>query len=59
MSQSGTITDRVSVANPYAVALGGHDGRDLFVCTAENWQPEVAARERTGAIVRLRVSVPG
>ncbi|MEE2058116.1 SMP-30/gluconolactonase/LRE family protein [Rhodococcus artemisiae] len=59
VSQSGVITDRVPVANPYAVALGGHDGCDLFVCTAENWQPEVAARERTGAIVRLRVDVPG
>lgn len=54
----GTITDRVAIADPYAVALGGADGRDLFVCTADTWLPERAARERSGAIRRLRVRVP-
>lgn len=55
---SGTISDRLAVADPYAVALGGADGRDLFVCTSGTWLPEEAARERSGAIRRLRVAVP-
>lgn len=54
----GAITDRLPVADPYAVALGGADGRDLFVCTSGTWLPEQAARERSGAIRRLRVAVP-
>lgn len=55
---AGTITDRLAVADPYAVALGGEDGRDLFVCTSGTWLPEQAERERSGAIRRLRVAVP-
>lgn len=54
----GGVSDRLSVANPYAVALGGADGRDLFVCSAETWEPERAAVERTGSIQVLRVDVP-
>jgi sugar lactone lactonase YvrE len=54
----GAITDRLAVADPYAVALGGADGRDLFVCTSGTWLPEQAERERSGAIRRLRVNVP-
>lgn len=55
---AGAITDRLAIANPYAVALGGPDGRDLFVCTAETWLPEQAAFDRRGAIEVLRVTVP-
>lgn len=58
VTTSGTITDRMTVENPYAVALGGPDGRDLFVCTSDTWVPEDATRDRTGAIRRLRVTVP-
>jgi sugar lactone lactonase YvrE len=54
----GAISDRLAVADPYAVALGGADGRDLFVCTSGTWLPEQAERERSGAIRRLRVRVP-
>lgn len=54
----GHVTDRLAVANPYAVALGGQDGRDLFVCTAKTWVPEGAAVQRTGAIEVRRVDVP-
>ncbi|MDO8186809.1 SMP-30/gluconolactonase/LRE family protein [Conexibacter sp. JD483] len=58
VDRGGAITDRLAVADPYAVALGGADGRDLFVCTSGSWLPEQAARERSGAIRRLRVTVP-
>ncbi|WP_029144887.1 SMP-30/gluconolactonase/LRE family protein [Microbacterium luticocti] len=54
----GRVTDRIAIANPYAVALGGVDGRDLFVCTSESWEPERAVVERSGAIHVLRVEVP-
>ncbi|MEU5841213.1 SMP-30/gluconolactonase/LRE family protein [Rhodococcus sp. NPDC047139] len=56
VSASGTITDEVAVANPYAVAV---DGDDLLVCTSSDWKPEIALRERTGAIVRVRRSGRG
>jgi sugar lactone lactonase YvrE len=58
VSADGSVDARVQVDNPYAVALGGADGRDLFVCTADTWVPEIAERDRTGAIRRLRVDVP-
>ena len=58
VSADGEVTDRLAVADPYAVALGGEDGRDLFVCTSGTWLPEQAERERSGAIRRLRVDVP-
>ncbi|MFE3290682.1 SMP-30/gluconolactonase/LRE family protein [Rhodococcus sp. NPDC059234] len=58
LNAEGTVTDRLAVANPYAVALGGADGRDLFVCTSGSWIVEDALDEQSGAIVRLRVDVP-
>jgi sugar lactone lactonase YvrE len=58
VDSGGVITDRVEVDDPYAVALGGADGRDLFICTSTTWVPEEAAKVRTGAIRRVRVDVP-
>ncbi|WP_305093367.1 SMP-30/gluconolactonase/LRE family protein [Prescottella sp. R16] len=55
---AGVVTDRIAVPHPYAVALGGVDGRDLFVCTADTWVPDEALRLRGGAIRRVRVTVP-
>jgi hypothetical protein len=43
------------VDNAYAVAIGGPDGRDLFVCTAPSWVPDEAARLRGGAVLRMRI----
>ncbi len=54
VSASGEIERRVPFASPYAVAVGGEHGRDLFVCTAPTWEPEQAARLRGGAVHRLR-----
>ncbi|MFC4606162.1 SMP-30/gluconolactonase/LRE family protein [Rhodococcus kronopolitis] len=55
---TGTVTDRLAVPDPYTLALGGADGRDLFVGTATTWVPEEAADRRTGAVRLLRVTVP-
>lgn len=55
----GSVTERLTVHGPYSVALGGDDGRDLFVCTARTAVPEDAARDLAGAVLRLRVGVPG
>lgn len=54
----GVITDRLEIDDPYAVALGGADGRDLFVCTSTTWVPDEAESLRSGAIRKLRVAVP-
>jgi sugar lactone lactonase YvrE len=54
----GAVTERVKVESAYAVALGGPDGRDLFVCTAPSWVPDEAARLRGGAVLRTRVEIP-
>lgn len=43
----------------YACALGGADGRTLFVCTAETSNPAKTVDLRTGRIEACRVSVPG
>jgi sugar lactone lactonase YvrE len=59
VTASGQIDRRVPVDNPFSVALGGADGRDLFICTAPSWLPEKALATRAGAIRRLRVDVPG
>jgi sugar lactone lactonase YvrE len=56
--EGGEVTDRVQVASgslSYACALGGPDGRTLFVCTARSFQP---GAERTGRIEVAQVDVP-
>ena len=53
----GEVTARVAVgtgALSYACALGGDDGRTLFVCTAPSWRPG----PRAGRIEVARVDVP-
>ncbi len=54
VSWDGRIERRIPFVSPYAVAVGGVDGGDLFVCTAPSWEPEEAARLRGGAVHRLR-----
>ncbi|MGD0451955.1 MAG: SMP-30/gluconolactonase/LRE family protein [Solirubrobacteraceae bacterium] len=55
----GSIDRRLAFANPYAVAVGGPHGNDLFVCSAPSWLPEEAARLRGGAIHRLSLEGTG
>lgn len=45
--------------NPYGLALGGSDGRTLYVCTAPSSEPEAAIEARSGTIEAVRVDVPG
>jgi sugar lactone lactonase YvrE len=53
----GDVTARVAVGSgslSYACALGGPDGRTLFVCTAPTWRPG----PRAGRIEVAHVAVP-
>ena len=57
--EGGEILQRVATEQlPVACALGGSDGRTLFVLTTLHFEPEKTA-ERTGRIETARVSVPG
>ncbi|WP_347056960.1 SMP-30/gluconolactonase/LRE family protein [Blastococcus sp. HT6-30] len=52
----GEVTGRVAVGSgslSYACALGGDDGRTLFVCPAPSWRPG----PRAGRIETARVDV--
>jgi len=58
VTAEGEIERRVPIESPYAVALGGPDGRDLFVCSAPAWEPDEAIRLRAGTVRTLRADVP-
>lgn len=55
VDRDGTVTDRIAVPHPYAVALGGRRGEELFVCSADHWEPDLARKARSGRILRLRL----
>jgi sugar lactone lactonase YvrE len=51
VAEGGAVLDRVETRHPcYACALGGEDGRTLFVLTAENFDHQRASVARTGQI---------
>ena len=57
----GRIVDKVTTGdlNCYCVALGGHDGRTLFLCaTPAEMDPELRKNEPRGTIMTCRVDVP-
>ncbi|HKP59560.1 MAG TPA: SMP-30/gluconolactonase/LRE family protein [Polyangiales bacterium] len=57
--EGGEIIDAVTTEqNCYACALGGADGRTLFLCTAEGYGAAAMAKH-TGAIEIVQVGVPG
>ncbi len=57
--EGGEITDRVDAGQPaYACALGGDDGRTLFVVCAASPREDEVAGTGTGTIRTLRVDVP-
>ncbi|MEM6580900.1 MAG: SMP-30/gluconolactonase/LRE family protein [Pseudomonadota bacterium] len=59
ISQGGEVLNRVVTHNNcYACMLGGEDGRDLFMLTAESSDASAAARMRTGQIELYRASSP-
>ena len=51
----GRLREVLAVPTPYAVALGGADGRDLFICTAPTWVPADALAARGGQVLRARI----
>lgn len=51
----GRVREVLAVPTPYAVAVGGPDGRDLFVCTAPTWVPADALALRAGQVLRVRL----
>lgn len=55
VSADGAVLERLQVPSPYAVALGGADGDELFVCSSPTWQFDEALRLREGRILRARV----
>ncbi len=58
--EGGDITDRVEFPgrHVYACALGGADGRDLYICSAGSDQPSVALKRRDATIERITVDIP-
>ncbi len=57
--EGGEILDRVEVGQPtYACALGGDDGRTLFILSADSHNEADAAGKATGVIRTLQVDVP-
>lgn len=59
--EGGAVTDRIDAPGRCAIdcALGGEDGRTLYLATADSYDPAVTARTRAGRISAVRVSVPG
>jgi sugar lactone lactonase YvrE len=58
VSADGEIDRRLPFSSPYAVALGGPGGRDLFVATAPSWVPEEAKALKAGSIHRIAGAAP-
>ena len=57
--EGGEITDRVDVGQgTYACALGGDDGRTLFILSADSSDETEVAGKGTGVIRTMRVDVP-
>ncbi|WP_420367512.1 SMP-30/gluconolactonase/LRE family protein [Curtobacterium sp. L1-20] len=59
--EGGTVTDRIDAPGRCAIdcALGGADGRTLYLATADSYDPATTARTRAGRISAVRVGVAG
>jgi len=58
--EGGEITDRIACAQPaIACALGGADGRTLYLVSGPTTRPEEALTARGGCIDAVRVAVAG
>lgn len=61
VAEGGEVLQRVGVDDEqtvFAVALGGTDGRTLFVCAADPYGVGDPRRERRARLLRYRVDVP-
>ena len=56
----GAIVDSVSTAplGCFACALGGEDGKTLFLCVAPDFQEHLRSQEQAAAIYSIKVGVP-
>ncbi|WP_322047437.1 SMP-30/gluconolactonase/LRE family protein [Paraburkholderia sp. J67] len=59
VAEGGKILDEVSTApdGVFAVALGGEDGKTLFMCAAPDWDEGARKVAREGRMLSTRVSV--
>lgn len=58
--EGGAITDEIKPGTPvYACALGGSDGRTLFVCAAPDFHEHAPKSAREARMLATRVSIPG
>ncbi|ROP61210.1 SMP-30/gluconolactonase/LRE family protein [Curtobacterium sp. ZW137] len=59
--EGGKATDRIDAPGRCAIdcALGGPDGRTLYLATADSYDPGTTAQTRAGRISAVRVAVPG
>lgn len=59
IKEGGEILDEICTApeGVFAVALGGQDGKTLFMCTAPDWDESTRKVEREGRILATRVDV--
>ena len=58
--EGGTITDEIKPGSPvYACALGGSDGRTLYICAAPDFHDEARKAATEARLLAVRVEVPG
>lgn len=59
VEEEGRVTHDLSTpARAYGCALGGPDGRTLFVCTADTFHTGPALARKSSAVVTVRVETP-
>lgn len=61
VAEGGEILEDVKLdgASPFACALGGEDGRTLFVCTARTFNEAECSVTRDAGVLMTRVEVAG
>jgi sugar lactone lactonase YvrE len=60
VAEGGALLDEVATGRgTFACALGGPDGRTLFICTADAHEPDVARTAQSGRIETVVVDTPG
>lgn len=60
MAEGGRILEQIDTAPEgiFAVALGGDDGRTLFLCAAPDWDEAARSAARQARLLATRVDVP-
>ena len=60
ISSSGEVQQRIDFGRPvFAVALGGDEGRSLFICTVDTLAAAAKPEQGAGRIEAYKVAVPG